>query len=182
LQPQQGTYFLDSPSEKLNFKKAKVYQGKVITSKSALHRYVDRQLYFNLNKIFAALNITPSSNPTLTSVESDRASRRLLDLFAEKTKVTPQNTIFIIDSDRGSMYDKSKPEREELSTFKRIGIERGYRIVDTEDLFNDYYQYTHEKLDFLPTDFHWNASAHQLVVDRIYPILINMLLSIDNPV
>jgi hypothetical protein len=181
LQPQEGTYFLDSPGGKLNFKNAKVYQGKVITSKSALHRYVHQQLYFNTHKIFAALNSTPSSKPTLTSVKYDRVSRRLLDLFAEKTKVTPQNTIFIVDSDRGSMYDKSKPDREELSTFKRIGIERGYRIVDTEDLFNDYYQRTHKRLDFLPTDFHWNATAHQLVVDRIYPILIDMLASIDDP-
>jgi hypothetical protein len=181
LQPQEGTYFLDSPNGKLKFKNAKVYQGKVITSKSALHRYLHQQLYFNPNKIFAALNSTPSSKPTLTSVEYDRVSRRLLDLFAEKTQITPQNTIFIIDSDRGSMYDKSKPDREELSTFKRIGIERGYRIVDTEDLFNDYYRRTHKKLDFLPTDFHWNATAHQLVVDRIYPILIDMLASIDNP-
>jgi hypothetical protein len=181
LQPQEGTYFLDSPSGKLNFKKAKVYQGKVITSKSALHRYIHQQLYFNLNKIFASFNSTLSSKPALTSIEYDRVSHRLLDLFAKKTQVTPQNTIFIIDSDRGSMYDKSKPDREELSIFKRIGIERGYRIVDTEDLFNDYYRRTHKRLDFLPTDFHWNATAHQLVVDRIYPILIDMLASIDNP-
>ena len=73
------------------------------------------------------------------------------------------------------MYDNSKPDREELSTFKRIGIQRGYRVVDTEDLFGDYYQRTRKKLDFSPTDFHWNAPANQLVVDRIYPILVDML-------
>jgi hypothetical protein len=175
LQPQDGTYFLDSPSGKLNFKNAKIYLGKVITTKSALYRYLYQQIYFHTDKIFASFNSNQPSKPVLTSAEYDRVSRRLLDLFAEKTKVTPRNTIFIIDSDRGSMYNKSKPDREELSSFKRIGIERGYRVVDTEDLFNNYYQRTHKRLDFLPTDFHWNASANQLVVDRIYPILTDIL-------
>jgi hypothetical protein len=181
LQPQEGTYFLDSPNGKLNFKNAKVYQGKVITSKSALHRYIYQQLYFNTHKIFTSVTSLPSSKPILTNTEYAQISHRLLDLFAAKTKITPQNTIFIIDSDRGSMYHKSKPDRDELSTFKRIGIERGYRVVDTENLFDDRYRRTHKKLDFSPTDFHWNASAHQLVVDRIYPILIDILASIDNP-
>ncbi len=175
LQPQEGTYFLDSPSGKLKFKNAKVYQGKVITGKSALYRYLQQQLYFNSTKIFTSFNRNSPSKPISTTADYQKISSRLLDLFAEKTQVTPQNTIFIIDSDRGSMYDKSKPDRSELSTFKRIGIERGYRVVDTEDLFRDYYQRTHKKLDFLPTDFHWNAPANQLVVDRIHPILINML-------
>jgi hypothetical protein len=175
LEPQEGTYFLDRPNGKLNFKNAKVYWGKVITSKSALHRYLHQQLYFTTNKIFAAFNRDRPSKAILTTADYEQVSHRLLDLFAEKTKATPQNTIFIIDSDRGSMYDKSKPDRAELSTFKRIGIERGYRVVDTEDLFNDYYQRTHKRLDFLPTDFHWNASAHQLVVDRIHPILTDIL-------
>ena len=73
------------------------------------------------------------------------------------------------------MYDKSVPDRDELSTFKRIGIERGYQVVDTQDLFNNYYQRTRKRLDFLPTDFHWNASAQQLVIDRTYPILLDIL-------
>jgi hypothetical protein len=176
LQPQEGTYFLDSPNGKLNFKKANVYQGKVITNKSALYRYVRQQLYFNPDRIFTSFNSNSSSKPILKNNDYEQISRRLLDLFAKKTQVTPQNTIFIIDSDRGSMYDKSKlVDREELSTFKRIGIERGYRVVDTEDLFDDYYRRTQKKLDFLPTDFHWNASANQLVVDRIQPILVDIL-------
>jgi hypothetical protein len=176
LQPQEGTYSLNSPTGKLNFKKAKVYQGKVITRKSALYRYLYQQIYFNHNKIFAFLKNTPPSKSVRTSAEYAQISGRLLDLFAKKTQVTPQNTIFIIDSDRGSMYDnKSIPDREELSTFKRIGIQRGYRIVDTEDLFSTYHRRTQKKLDFSPTDSHWNASANQLVVDRIHPILIDML-------
>jgi hypothetical protein len=175
LKPQQGTYFLDSPNGKLNFKNAKIYYGKVITGKSALYRYIYQQIYFSTNKVLDAFNRNPPSTPKLTITEYEQVSTRLLDLFAKKTQVKPQNTIFIIDSDRDSMYDKSKPDREELSTFKRIGIERGYRVVDTEDLFANYYRRTHKKLDFLPTDAHWNASANQLVLDRIYPILVDML-------
>lgn len=175
LQPQQGTYFLDSPNGKLNFKNAKVHYGKVITGQSALYRYLYQQIYFNTDKVFAAFTRNSTSKPIPIIGKYAQVSSRLLDLFAEKTQVTPQNTIFIIDSDRGSMYDKSKPDREELSTFKRIGIERGYRVVDTEDLFRDYYRRTRKKLDFLPTDSHWNAPANQLVVDRIYPILVDII-------
>jgi hypothetical protein len=175
LQPQDGTYFLDSPNGKLNFKNAKIDPGKVITTKPALYRYLYQQIYFNTNKILPNFTNKPPSKPTLNMTDYEQVSRRLLDLFTKKTQVTPQNTIFIIDSDRGSMYDKSKPDREELSTFKRIGIQRGYRMVDTEELFGNYYRRTHKKLDFLPTDFHWNASANQLVVDRIHPILTEIL-------
>ncbi len=175
LNPQDGTYFLDSPNGKLKFKNAKINYGKTLINKSALYRYVYQQIYFSADKIFAAFtrNSTSKSIPTIGKYA--QVSSRLLDLFAEKTKVTPQNTIFIIDSDRSSMYDRSKPDREELSAFKRIGIQRGYRVVDTEDLFRDYYRRTRKKLDFLPTDSHWNAPANQLVLDRIYPLLVDIL-------
>jgi hypothetical protein len=175
LKPQEGTYFLDNPNGKLNFKNAKIYYGKVLTTKSALYRYLYQQIYFSPDKVFAAVSKKSTLQPIPTISKYEQVSKQLLDLFAKKTQVKPQNTIFIIDSDRGSMYDKSKPDREELSTFKRIGIERGYRVVDTEDLFGNYYRRTHKKLDFLPTDAHWNASANQLVLDRIYPILVDIL-------
>jgi hypothetical protein len=175
LQPQQGTYFLESPNGKLNFKKAKIFQGKVITSKSALHRYLHQQIYFNPQKIFSFWNRNPPAKPKLSTTTYEQVSRRMLDLFATKTKVTPKNTIFIIDSDREAMYNKSTPDRDELSIFKRIGIERGYTVVDTQDLFADYYRRTNKKVDFMPTDFHWNAPGNQLVVDRIYPLLLNIL-------
>jgi hypothetical protein len=176
LQPQDGTYFLDTPNGKLRFKDAKVSSGKRLASKSALYRYLYQQIYFNPKNILPQqFNHNLAENSKSTTAAYEQISWRLLDLFAAKTKVTPQNTIFIIDSDRKSMYDNSISDRDELSTFKRIGIERGYKVVDTQDLFNTYYQRTHKRLDFIPTDFHWNASAHQLVVDRTYPILLDIL-------
>lgn len=175
LQPQSGTYFLDSPTGKLNFKPAKVFLGKVITNKSALHRYLYQQIYFNPHEIFSFLNRNTPTKPQLSITTYEQISHRMLDLFAIKTKVTPKNTIFIIDSDRQAMYDKSTPDRDELSTFKRIGIERGYTVVDTQALFADYYRRTNKRVDFSPTDFHWNAPGNQLVADRIYPLLLNIL-------
>jgi hypothetical protein len=175
LEPQDGTYFLQNPNQKLIFKEAKFSSVKRLANKSALYRYLYQQIYFNPQNILPQqLNHHPSKNSKPTATY-EQISRRLLDLFAEKTKVTPQNTIFIIDSDRQSIYDKSTPDRDELSTFKQIGIERGYQVVDVKDIFNNSYQRTHKKLDFLPTDFHWNASAHQLVVERTYPILRGIL-------
>lgn len=175
LQPHKGTYFLDSPNGKLNFKKAEISQVKAITGKSALFRYFNQQINFDPQNIVSFLNRKPPTKPKLSTTTYEQVSRRMLDLFATKTKVTPKNTIFIIDSDREAMYNKSTPDRDELSTFKRIGIERGYTVVDTQDLFADYYRRTNKKVDFMPTDFHWNAPGNQLVVDRIYPLLLNIL-------
>jgi hypothetical protein len=176
LNPQDGTYFLDNPNGKLRFKEAKVSSIKRLADKSALYRYLYQQIYFKPQNILPQqLKYNSAEKPKPTTATYEQISRRLLGLFATKTKVTPQNTIFIIDSDRKSMYDKSILVRDELSTFKRIGREQGYQVVDTEDLFNNYYQRSGKRLDFLPTDFHWNASAHQLVVDRTYPILRGIL-------
>jgi hypothetical protein len=172
LQPQDGTYFLGNPNKKLMFKESEVSSVKRLANKSALYRYLFQQIYFSPKNILPQqLKNSTQTTPKPTRATYEKISRIMLDLFATKTKVTPRNTIFIIDSDRQSMYDRSVPDRDELSTFKRIGIERGYQVVDVKDIFNKYYQRNHKKLDFLPTDFHWNASAHQLVVDRIYPIL-----------
>jgi hypothetical protein len=176
LQPQDGTYFLDRPNGELRFKDAKVSSFKRLANKFALYRYLYQQIYFNPKNIIPKqLKHNPSESLKPTAATYEQISQRLLDLFAAKTKVTPQNTIFIIDSDRQSMYDNSTPDRDELSIFKQIGIERGYQVVDTQDLFNNYYRHTQKRLDFLPTDFHWNASANQLVIDRTYPILRDIL-------
>ncbi len=181
IKSQYGTYFLDRPDGELQFKDAKINHISRTANQSSLYRYLYQQIYFKPQRIVPSwLNADPPTKSDFTADTYAKISNRLLDLFADLTNVTPQNTIFIIDSDRNSIYDKNyKADRDELSTFKQISVERGYHVVDTEELFTNYYQRTNKKLDFSPTDFHWNATANQLVADRVYPILANILAKED---
>ena len=176
LQPQSGSYFLNRPDGELKFEKHGISRSDVIYQ-SALVRYLRTQINFDPQKIIKArFDISPAKKVELGRDQYQQISERLLDLFATKTAVNPQNTIFIIDSDRDYIYNNQLlGDRQELLTFKDIAMAKGYRVVDTQDLFGSYYHNTHKKLDFLPTDFHWNAKAHQLVADRVYPILAEMV-------
>lgn len=176
LQPQSGSYFLNRPDGELKFEKHGISRSDVIYQ-SALVGYLLNQIHFDPQKIIKAqFGLSPSKKVELDRHEYQKISERLLDLFAIKTRVNSRNTVFIIDSDRDYIYNNQLPSnRQELLTFKDVATAKGYRVIDTQDLFTSYYHNTHKKLDFLPTDFHWNAKAHQLIADRVYPILAEML-------
>jgi hypothetical protein len=176
IQSQSGSYFLDRPDGELKFENQERRNGAILY-KSALLRYLNIQIHFNPQKIVQSqFKLSPPSEVQLDRNSYQEISERLLNLFATKTMVNSQNTIFIIDSDRNQIYDKKlKADRQELLTFKDVATAKGYRVVDTQALFETYYQDTHKRLDFLPTDFHWNAKAHQLVAERIEPIVAEML-------
>ncbi len=176
LEAYPGSYFLTDADLELKFKDDKGSRLNRILSESALFRYLFVQIKFDPQKIIKAQFQSPKSTPILTQDRCQQISNRLLDLFAAKTTVTPQNTIFIIDSDRQSIYDRKPPtNRHELLTFKNIATARGYRVIDTQPTFQAEYQRTGKKLDFLPTDFHWNARAHQLAADLVDPILTDIV-------
>ena len=144
--------------------------------RSALARYLSIQINFDPQRIVQAqFGKSPAKKVELGKDKYQQISERLLNLFSTKTGVTPQNTIFVLDSDRNHIYNNKLPSnRQELLTFKEVATAKGYQVLDTQALFAAYYQSTHKKLDFMPTDFHWNAKAHQLVADLIYPILTKM--------
>jgi hypothetical protein len=177
LQSQSGSYFLDRPDGELKFEEAKVSRKKTLIAKSALYRYLYRQIYFNPERVVSAqFKLEPPPKPKVSAATYQQISGRLLELLATKTQVKPQNTIFIVDSDRNRIYNSQlPPDREELSVFKQVAIDRGYQVIETEDLFANYYKKTNRKVDFLPTDFHWNAIGNQLVADRVHPVLTDLL-------
>jgi hypothetical protein len=181
LQPTKGSYYLDRPDGDLQFQAAKREVLNKWLGKSALYRYVYRQIYFNPKQLFDRdrTDSLAAAKAQITPLEKERISSRLLDLFISRTKVRPQNTIFIIDSDREALYGNKKPDRAELSIFKQVAAQRGYTVLDTEEIFTTYYQNTKRKLDFLPADFHWNERANQLVVDRLHPLIGNLLVAKD---
>jgi hypothetical protein len=181
LAPQDGSYFLDRPDGELQFQEPK--SPKRITQllrTSALYRYLYMHLKFDqvVNRIIKPQSDPPAPNRKEEARNYEQVATRLLELFPQKTGVTTENAIFIIDSDRANLSKPglaTSPGREELLVFKKIATSKGYRVVDTHDLFTSHYQKTGQPLDLMPIDFHWNSKAHQLVADRIYPILDRML-------
>lgn len=175
LQPQSGAYFLNQPDGELKFKEHGSSRRDGIYS-SALARYLFTQIKFDPQRIIQAqFDKSPARKVELSRDKYQQISERLLNLFSTKTAVNPQNTIFVLDSDRNYIYNNQLPSnRQELLTFKEVATAKGYQVIDTQALFAAYYQSTHKKLDFMPTDFHWNAKAHQLVADLVYPILTKM--------
>lgn len=181
LAPQDGSYFLDRPDGELQFQEPG--SPKRITQllrKSALYRYLYMHLKLDqvINQVLKNRPDTPDPNPEQEVRNHDQVATRLLELFPQKTGVTAENTIFIIDSDRSNLSKPdvgTSPGREELLAFKNIATSKGYRVIDTQDFFVSHYQKTGQPLDLMPIDFHWNSKAHQLVADRIYPILDQIL-------
>lgn len=177
LKPQSGTYMLDRPDGELKFENYENSRIKDLFKQSALFRYLYTQIKFDPQRIVQSqFKLSPGKEVELDRDSYQKISERLLNLFATKTTVSPQNTIFILDSDRYRIYDKKlKSDRQELSIFKDVATTKGYQVLDTQDLFEAYYRSNRKKLDFLPTDFHWNAKAYQLVAERIEPMLTEML-------
>lgn len=170
-----GTYLLDSPGLDLKFEPSKPNRINQLMLKSALMRYLKLHLQFDP---VAGLKkpTTPQPNNSFTNPEYVRQlSSQLLDYLEQKSTVRSDNTIFIIDCDREKIYhNQPQPQTtpaNQLAIFTRVAQDRGYKTIDTLPLFTTQYQQTHRRIDFTPTDMHWNRDAHQLVAEAIYPVI-----------
>ena len=169
-----GSYFLNLHSLDLEFEPLNRNSSSGIPLKSALIRYLTLNLKFNPASIFSVFNHKQASTAT-ASPDLNLVSTRLLEHLEQKSMARPDNTIFIIDSDREKIYQhQPQPQtapNNQLSVFAKIAQQRGYTIVDTLPLFTRQYQKSHRQLDFKPTDGHWNEQAHKLIAETLYPII-----------
>jgi hypothetical protein len=179
LKPQYGAYYIEPSTKKLAFEPAKISRTKRLMNESALYRYLYKQIKFDPGRTLNAYLQPKKSDRVTTNLQLYRdTSIELLANFSQKTAVKPHNTIFVIDSDRTAIYaGKSQARIPELSAFKEVAEQHGYIVIDTHDLFQEYYQTTGKKLDFSPTDLHWNEVSHRLVAEKIYPILNRLTLN-----
>jgi hypothetical protein len=182
LTASSGSYYLDS-DRTLQFENGAPSRLKQLLDKSAIYRYTERQLRFDWEKILREnvfrqkqKQLTAANDPQKLGSERQQTANVLLDYLREKTSVKPTNTIFIIDTDRDYLYGRNPNfDRQELSIFREVAKAKGYRTIDTNDIFAPYYRTTRKQVDFLPTDFHWNAKGNELVADKLYPELRQLL-------
>lgn len=84
--------------------------------------------------------------------------------------------LYLVDSNRAALYGREPGAGEAWDAAERAWLiaeaaRHGDAVVDLEPVFADYWQRQHIRLDFNPSDMHWNAAAHALaarqVIERI---------------
>lgn len=84
--------------------------------------------------------------------------------------------LYLVDSNRAALYGRKPGAGEAWDAAERAWLiteaaRHGDAVVDLEPVFADYWRRQHVRLDFNPSDMHWNAAAHALaarqVIERI---------------
>jgi len=152
---------------------------KRVVQASALLRYI----YYNL-KIADWLSQTyiagPPADGKLTRDHLGEKEKLLGYYFAEimaLSAATPARVLFLVDGDRGAIYagkrrGKAAWNRDERQLFLRLAARYGLEVLDMQPVFERHWRQRHERMDFLPTNGHWNAVAHQLAADEVLKRLI----------
>lgn len=132
-----------------------------------------------LKRIAIALNLIEDLNPvyvanTNFTNESEivEKSIRVVDLFLDEVHRIAGDipVLFVVDSDRGSMYDgKRYPEsyfEQMRAYFINAASESGYEVVDMHPVFTQHYAKHEQRFEF-PTDGHWNELGHELAFEAV---------------
>jgi hypothetical protein len=178
-----GSYYLTEDGS-LKFTDGGPSRLRQTIEKSSLYRYTERQLRFNwegmlydniLDRGRVARGKAAREKNQNSTVRS-RSADLLLEHLTKNTQASTKNTVFIIDTDRDFIYGRNRKfDRQDLDDFKAAITAKGYRTIDTHDLFVPYHKKTRKQVDFLPTDFHWNAKGSELVADRLHRELSSIL-------
>lgn len=147
---------------------------KRLALKSALARYV----YFNLKVGALLARASASSGNQRNSVAELAGRNRALAYYFEQLQLLNRelgtHIIFLVDGARKGIYagDSSSAwsgdNREYFITQARRA---GFTVADMQPVFERHWAALHERLDFLPSDGHWNSVAHRLAARQVAPLL-----------
>jgi len=91
-------------------------------------------------------------------------------LKIRETQRERSNTIFIIDSDRKSLYNNNIPKDKftdfQMKFFAKKAKELGFKVIDLEQKYKIHYSKNKKRFDF-PNDGHWNEVGHSLIAEEI---------------
>ncbi|MDP2031014.1 MAG: hypothetical protein Q8K12_15365 [Thiobacillus sp.] len=99
-----------------------------------------------------------------------------------RSGVALADTIFIIDCDRKSIYGNFQVQTKgnvEKDGVRELFVSRarngGAIVLDMCPAMDAYVRRTGQRLDFSPSDYHWNPAGHALVADAVIPELQRIL-------
>lgn len=80
--------------------------------------------------------------------------------------------IFLMDGDRGALYSKNTAVRsvwdqDDKQVFMNLAAEYRHEVIDMQPVFAGHWANSHERMDYLPADGHWNPVAHRLAAAEV---------------
>ena len=150
---------------------------------SALYRYVYSNLRFSPDQVLRSLNTPSDGNGDGDKKGPNDLSRSqavvdvFLGEFSARSGIPVQCTVFLFDTDRADIYDKSHQraagkDTDELTAYFAARARRaGYQVVELRPLFVSHYGRYQQRFDFSPLDNHWNWLGHKLAAEAAHAAL-----------
>jgi len=94
--------------------------------------------------------------------------------------VPPERVILVFDADRAELYrshgmstSSSCATRDSVArnALAAAAARRGEHVIDMGPVFAAYFKATGGRLDYSPSDWHWNAAGHRLVAAEVARIM-----------
>ena len=113
------------------------------------------------------------------SRDDEQLTAQFVDALPRVLGLKPERVILVFDSDRKSIYAGTPAAATECPNVDQLARNRlmqlagadGIHVIDSGPIFREYYATTHERLDFLPQDGHWNPTAHRLMADAVAQVI-----------
>ena len=189
-----GQFYFQKDSQSLKFKPFKYKNNflqksiNFILKNSALSRYLIYNLRIGeqLKRNFIFLTNQTNNKPVFDAniIESSEAQTPLRYQYGKyatkyflsnikqlrKTNLERTMTIFVIDSDRKTIYDENFPKNTLFESQRNYFISKalnyGYKIIDMNEILSKNYKENRKRFDFI-NDSHWNELGHKLVFEEI---------------
>jgi len=156
-----------------------------ILGDSALYRYIQANLAFTIDRVIDKHRPRPEPAGDQQAA-TDEISRRVIDYFLvklpERAGLAREKLVLVFDSDRARIYHPSAPPGKSVDSsrtqqyFRSQAKALGYQVIETESIFENHYRQHRRRLDYLPTDAHWNGLGHRIVAAEVHDRLEHELV------
>jgi hypothetical protein len=166
-------------------------QAAKIIRHSALVRYVRSNLRLTIRGVLQAEPPVasdsfeaPCNDERLNGGDTERI-KKYVEHLPDAFGVPTGRIILLRDSEtlRQGLYarqpvDRHKncsPSRDEqaLQLLTDLARSAGMSVVDTFPLFRSHFETTGERVDFSPTDWHWNETGHKIAAAAIHDLIVS---------
>jgi len=151
---------------------------KRVLNKSALFRYVYRNLHLNQVRLQQNQDTVYEANIDTNEVEEYRSQIRLLVrhlMNRFRTEFNGTRILFVMDAPRQAIYAGSLEESRVVwlnHLVRETASEQGFEVIDLTDILLQDYQRNGIPFEF-DIDYHWNEYAHSLVAEAVHSVLLS---------
>ncbi len=154
--------------------------GRILLDKATVISATVRYLRFNLKLQHKIKEIwqkdgergdseKAKASENKTQVDSDKKII-VQALFKRLALLTQEKNVpvyILLDGNRRLIYKGENKNIEEFADIKQYAALMGFKVIDLQSPFWDYYHATGRRLDFSPFDLHWNHDGHRIAAEEI---------------